>query len=79
MDPLRDLRHTLIEYVLQQNRFVTGEDKTIENEEDVRRHARGMPLLTDLSLYENRSSSVNERNHGICDSDIRSCSDIRVP
>ena len=46
---LRYLRHTLIHYHLQQNGFGTGEDKTIEKE-DVRRHAGGMPLLTDLSL-----------------------------
>ena len=48
----RDLRHTLIQYLLQQNRFETGEDETIQNEEDVQRlaGAGGMPLLTDLSL-----------------------------
>ena len=45
-----DLRHTFIQYLLQQNRFGTGEAETIEKEEDVRRHAEGMPLLTDLSL-----------------------------
>ena len=45
-----DLRHVLIQYLLQQNRFGRGEDKTIEKEKDVRRHAGGMPLLTDLSL-----------------------------
>ena len=47
---IRDLRHTLLQYLLQQNRFGTGEDETIEREEDVRRHVGGMPLLTDLSL-----------------------------
>ena len=47
---IRDLRHTLIQYLLQQNPFGTGEDETIEREEDVRRHVGGMPLLTDLSL-----------------------------
>ena len=47
---IRDLRHTLIQYLLQQNRFRTGEEETTEREEDVRRHAGGMPLLTDLSL-----------------------------
>ena len=47
---IRDLRHTLIQYLLQQNRFGTGEDETIEREEDVRRHVGGMSLLTDLSL-----------------------------
>ena len=45
-----DLRHTRIQYLLQQNRFGTGEDETIQKEEDVRRHAGGMPMLTDLSL-----------------------------
>ena len=49
-DKIRDLRHTLIQYLLQQNRFGMGEDETIEREEDVRRHVGGMPLLTDLSL-----------------------------
>ena len=47
---IRDLRHTLIQYLLQQSRFGTGEDETIEREEDVRRHNGGMPLQTDLSL-----------------------------
>ena len=46
---IKDLRHTLIQYLLQQNRFGTGEDETTEREEDVRRHVGGMPLLT-LSL-----------------------------
>ena len=44
------IRHTLIQYLLQQNRFGTGEDETFEREEDVRRHVGGMPLVTDLSL-----------------------------
>ena len=47
---IRDLRHTLIQNLRQQNRFGTGEDETIQREEDVRRHGGGMPLLTDLSL-----------------------------
>ena len=47
---IRDLRHTLFQYILHQNRFETGEDETIEREEDVRRLAGGMPLLTDLIL-----------------------------
>ena len=47
---IRDLRHTLIQYLLQQVRFGTGEDETIQKEEDVRRHPGGMPLLTNLSL-----------------------------
>ena len=49
----RDLRHTLIQYLLQQNRFGTGEDETVGREEDVRRHVGCMPLLTDLSLAMN--------------------------
>ena len=47
---IKDLRHTLIQYLLQLNRFGTGDDETIEREEDVRRHAGGIPRLTDLSL-----------------------------
>ena len=47
---IRDLRHALIQYLLQQNCFGTGEDETIEREEDVRRHVGGMPLLTDLNF-----------------------------
>ena len=47
---IRNLRHTLIQYLLQQNGFGTGEDETIQREEDVRRHAGEMPLLTYLSL-----------------------------
>ena len=47
---IRDLRHTLIQYLLHQNRFGTGEDETIGREEGVRRHVGGIPLLTDLSL-----------------------------
>ena len=43
---LRDLIYTLIQYLLQQNRFGTGEDKTIEREEDVPSYVEGMPLLT---------------------------------
>ena len=35
----RDLRHTLSQYLLQQNRFETGEGKPIEKEEDTRRQA----------------------------------------
>ena len=47
---IRDLRVTLIQYLLQQNCFGTGEDETIQREIDVRRHVGVMPLLTDLSL-----------------------------
>ena len=38
-----DLRHTLIHHLLQQNRFGTGEDETIQKEADVRRHAGACP------------------------------------
>ena len=47
---IRDLQHTPIQYVLQQSRFGTGDDEPIQKEEDKRRHAGGMPLLTYLSL-----------------------------
>ena len=47
---VRDLRHTLIQDLLQHNCFGTREDETIKKEEDVRHHAGDIPLLTDLSL-----------------------------
>ena len=40
---IRHLRHTFIQYLLHQNRFGTGEDETIEREEDVRRHVGVCP------------------------------------
>ena len=47
---MRDLRHTVIQKLLQ-NRFGTGEDNSIEREEDVlRRYVGVMPLLIDLCL-----------------------------
>ena len=58
---IRDLRHTLIQYLLHQNRFGTGEDETIEKEKDVRRHVGGMPLLTDLSLCNIRPEDTYRR------------------
>ena len=47
---IRDLRYTLIQYLLQQNRFGTREDETIQREEDMPRFVGCMPLLTDLSV-----------------------------
>ena len=40
---IRDIRHTLIQYLLQQNRVGTGEDMTMEKEEDVRRYVGAYP------------------------------------
>ena len=40
---MRDLRHTPIQYLLHQNRFGTGENETINREEDVRRHVGACP------------------------------------
>ena len=40
---MREVRHILIQYLLQQNRFGTGEDKTIEREEDVQRFKEACP------------------------------------
>ena len=40
---IRDLRNTHIQYLLQQNHFGTGDDETIQREEDVRHHVGGMP------------------------------------
>ena len=75
---IRDLRHTLILYLLQHNRFGAGEDETIQKEEDVRRHAGGMPLLTE-SGHEDRSLSTDQRSHGVHDSDIPSSNHVCVP
>ena len=50
MDQSKGSETHLNPYLLQQNRFGTVEDETIKKEEDVRCHAGGMPLLTDLSL-----------------------------
>ena len=47
---MRDLPHTLIQCLLQQNRSGTDEDKTINREEDMRCYIGGMPSLTDLCL-----------------------------
>ena len=47
---MKGLRLTFIPFLLQQNRFGTGGDETIQREEVVRRHAGGMPLLTYLYL-----------------------------
>ena len=46
----RDLRRTLIQYLLQKNRFGTRNYETNQKEEHVRRHPGHMPLLTDHSL-----------------------------
>ena len=47
---MRDFIHTLKQFLLQQNRFGTGENDTIQREEGVRRHAGGMPMLIGLCL-----------------------------
>ena len=47
---VRDLRHKLIQYLLQQNRFETGEGERFERYENVRRNVGGMQLLADLCL-----------------------------
>ena len=43
---MKDLRHTLIQYLPQHNSFGTREDKSIEGDEDVRHDVGGMPLHT---------------------------------
>ena len=69
---IRDLRHTLIQCLLQQNRFGTGEDETIEREEDVRRHGSKLG-------YEDRSLSVDQRSHGVCDCNLWTSGHVCVP
>ena len=58
---IRDLRHTLIQYLLQQNRVGSGEDETIQKEEHMRGHVGGMTLLTDLSLAMRTDPSARIR------------------
>ena len=70
---MRDLRHTLIQYLLQQNRFGTGEHKTIQIAEDLGRYVEGMPS------YEHRSPSIDQRRQRVCDGDIRSGREVRIP
>ena len=46
---LNDWRTLLIQYLLQQNRSLAEEDKSVSNESEVKKCGR-MPLLTDLAL-----------------------------
>ena len=76
------LRHNLIQYLLQQNRFGTGEDETIQREEDVQRHNGGTPLLTDLSLAMRTDPLVLIRvatEYGVRDGHIWTRSHVCVP
>ena len=50
MAKMRDLRHTLIQYLMQRNRFGAGKKKKIEREGDERSNGGGMPLLAVLRL-----------------------------
>ena len=50
MAKMRDLRHTLIQYLMQRNRFGAGEEKKIEREGDERSNGGGMSLLADLRI-----------------------------
>ena len=76
---IRDLRHTLIQYLLQQNRFGTGDDETIEREEDVRRCWRHAPANRSKLGYENRSLGADQISHGERDSDLWTSSHVCVP
>ena len=46
---MKDWRTLLLQYLLQQNRSVTGEDKVATDAEECRQYF-GMPLLTDLAV-----------------------------
>ena len=46
---LKDWRTLLLQYLLQQNRSVIGEDEPISTKSEMKR-CGGMPLLTDLAL-----------------------------
>ena len=77
---IRDLRHTPIQYLLQQNRFGTGEDETIQRDEDVRRHNGGHAPANGSELsYEDRSLSIDQRCHGFRDGRIWTCTHVCVP
>ena len=76
---MKDLRHTLMQYLLHENRFEAGEDKTIEKEEGVRRYAGHAPTYQFKPSYEDRSFSTDQRYQRVCDDNIRSNSDVRVP
>ena len=55
---IRCLRHILIQYLLSQNRFGTSEVETIEKKEDVRCHAAGIPMLTDLLILAMKTNAL---------------------
>ena len=46
---MKDWRTLLIQYILQQNRSLTGDDKTLAEANDYKK-CGGMPLLTDLAV-----------------------------
>ena len=56
-------RHTLIQYLLQQNRFGTGEDETLEKEEDVRR--RTSSSFSSVSYWKAREAIEAEMKSGV--------------
>ena len=76
---IRDLIHTLIQYLLQQNSFGTGKDVTIEKKEDVRRYAWDTPNHQFKPSCENRPLSSDQGSQRVCDDDIRCRSDVCVP
>ena len=44
------LKTLLLEYLLMQNRYLTGEERTAKTREEVWEASKGIPLLTDLCL-----------------------------
>ena len=77
---IRDLRHTLIQYLLQQNRFETGEDNTTERRRGCATSCRVYATTNRFKpSYGNRSHSTDQRDWRVCDGDIRSGSDVQIP
>ena len=72
------LKTLLVEYLLMQNRHMTGEEKNPKAREEWREANGGIPLLTDLCLVM-RSDPVgdDQGTRGSCDLYLRPSGDIR--
>ena len=75
---MRDWRILLLQYLLQQNRSVTGEDKTAAGVNECKQYC-GMPLLTDLTVMMRIDPLVLvRRTKGVCHGGVRTGNVIRV-
>ena len=68
----------MLQYLLQQNRSVTGEDKTAAGVNECKQYC-GMPLLTDLTVMMRIDPLVLvRRTKGVCHGGVRTGNVIRV-